>query len=241
MKVRFLHTNDMHGKMSEVVCRELRGLRDKADFYFDSGDAIRTSNLGVPLTPDPVWPMLASLACTASVLGNRETHPLHAIFDKKIEGRAHPILCGNVATREGREVLPGHLVLPFEGGKIGVISTMVAMATPKMKTAAAWFCLWSNPIESAIRLARELRPRVDLLVAITHIGYSQDRILAEQCGDIDIIFGGHSHTVLPEPVKVNQTWIVQGGSHCRFAGVYEWSDGVLTGGLKPLSPIPSQS
>ena len=59
-------------------------------------------------------------------------------------------------------------------------------------------------------------------------------LLAKRCGEIDIIFGGHSHTVLDHPVKENRTWIVQGGSHGRFAGVYEWEAGELTGGLFPL-------
>ena len=234
MKIKFLHTNDFHGKLGTLVFEQLSSLRKECDFYFDSGDAIKSGNLAIPMSVDPVWARLSSLNCSASVLGNRETHPLRMALEKKLQGHQHPVLAGNLEAKDGSDFLPKTLVLQKEGFKIGVISTMVAMVTARMKTQAASAFLWSDPIETAMNLARELRPRVDLLVALTHIGYRQDVVLAQKCPDIDITFGGHSHTVLEEPVRENHTWIVQGGSHGRFAGVYEWEAGVLTGGLIPL-------
>ena len=241
MKVKFLHTNDFHGKLDERAVESLRGLRADRDFYFDSGDAIKAGNLAIPLSVDPVWSKLAELNCSASVLGNRETHPLRIAFEKKIEGHSHPILAGNLISKDGSEFLPKTLILKIGDFKIGVISTMVAMVTERMKTQSVSAFLWSDPIKTAIQLAQEMRPTVDLLVALTHIGYKQDCLLAQQCGDIDIIFGGHSHTVLEQPVRESHTWIVQGGSHGRYAGVYEWEGGILSGGLISLNQSHSQS
>lgn len=234
MKIKFLHTNDFHGKLDEQTFDVLKTLRADCDFYFDSGDAIKTGNLGIPLSSDPVWAMLASLNCSASVLGNRETHPLRMAFERKIEGHRHPILAGNLKAKDGSELLPKSLILEKDGFRIGVISTMVAMVTDRMKTQAASAFLWADPIQTAVEQSVEMKPNVDLLVALTHIGYKQDQVLAQICPEIDIIFGGHSHTVLEHPIKENHTWIVQGGSHRRFAGVYEWEDGIMTGGLVPL-------
>jgi 5'-nucleotidase len=241
MKLKFLHTNDFHGKLDESILLKLKQLRKGCDYYFDSGDAIKAGNLAIPMAKDSVWNALRQLDCTASVLGNRETHPLRSAFEKKIEGHSHPVLAGNMTAKDGSDCLPKTLVLEKNGFKLGVVSTMVAMATPAMKASGAWSCLWSNPIETAAELAGELRPQVDLLVALTHIGFVQDQALAQRCPDIDIIFGGHSHTVLPNPLRENKTWIVQGGSHGRYAGVYEWENGVLTGELVPLSRSDSQS
>ncbi len=137
-------------------------------------------------------------------------------------------------TRSGDLVLPASRIVQFGGQKVGFFSVMVPMVTEKMRTQAASAYLWSPPIAEAQRIAAKLRPQVDVLAALTHIGYRQDQLLAETCPEIDIIFGGHSHTVLESPVLVNQTWIAQGGSHGRFAGVYRWEDGALTGGLVPL-------
>lgn len=234
MKFRFLHTNDFHGKLTPLTVAKLRDVRSDVDAYFDCGDLIRTGNLGVPLSADPAWPLLSDLDCTASVLGNRETHPLRNAFEKKIEGCRHPLLVANMHARVGAPPTEQGLVIEANGIRVGVFGVMVAMATPRMKTSRAWAYLWDPPIETAVRVAREMRSSVDLLVALTHIGLAQDRLLAERCPEIDIIAGGHSHSVLQTPERVGKTWIVQGGSHGRYAGVYEWEDGILTGGLTPL-------
>jgi 2',3'-cyclic-nucleotide 2'-phosphodiesterase (5'-nucleotidase family) len=106
-----------------------------------------------------------------------------------------------------------------------------------MASRAVSAYIWDQPIPTAQRIVAELRPKVDLLIALTHIGYGQDQELAEACPGIDIILGGHSHTVLKEPVRVNDTEICQGGSHGRYAGVYHWENGRLSGGLVPLKDV----
>lgn len=238
MPLRILHTNDMHGTIpkgeQDPRLAKLRGLRETVDVYFDTGDCIKAGNLGIPLSPEPIWPVLAGLDCTASLLGNRETHILSSAFDAKLVGHTHPILCGNMHRRDGSFPLARGLEFEKNGIKVGVISGMVAMVTPAMKTQGISAYLWDPPIASLMAQAEEMRPRVDLLIALTHIGATQDRLLAAQTDKIDIILGGHSHTVIPSPEKVGRTYIAQGGSHSRFAGVYEWEDGILLGNLVTL-------
>ncbi|MBW2142239.1 MAG: bifunctional metallophosphatase/5'-nucleotidase [Deltaproteobacteria bacterium] len=50
---------------------------------------------------------------------------------------------------------------------------------------------------------------------------SEDVILAEQVGEIDIIISGHSHTRLAQPIVVGQTIIVQTGAYGRNVGVLD--------------------
>jgi 5'-nucleotidase len=230
--LRILHTNDMHGTLNSTKFEHLRALREGCDAYFDTGDAIKTGNLGIPLKPDPVWPLLEQLNCTASVPGNRESHVLQSVFETKMKGANHPILCANMRTRDGALPLPPSLIIERGGVRIGLVGIMVPMVTRRMKTQAASAYLWDPPIEAALAQAQALRSGVDLLFALTHIGHRGDVTLAET-GAYDVIFGGHSHTVLNEPELVGKTWICQGGSHNRFAGVYEWNGG-LSGRLVPL-------
>src|SRR5205085_2533483 len=58
------------------------------------------------------------------------------------------------------------------------------------------------PIETARRLVPELRKQADLVIAVTHIGVIEDRQLAAEVPGIDIIVGGHSHTLLPQPLLI---------------------------------------
>jgi 5'-nucleotidase len=237
--IRILHTNDMHGTLSSsnshALIAQLQALRSESDLYFDSGDCIKAGNLAIPIKEDPVWNVFEDLHLTASVIGNRETHPLLSAFDMKIKGAKHPILVANVIHPDGKPVFVQSMIIEQNRLKIGLFGVMVPMATDNMKTAFAWSYRWTSPIPTAIEIARELRPKCDLVIALTHIGNREDQKLAESTTDIDIIFGGHSHTVIPNPVKVNQTYIAQGGSHNRYAGVYAWENGILSGELKTLT------
>ena len=232
--IRILHTNDMHGTLDDAIQSKLTGLRSEADVYFDSGDCIKTGNLGIPLREEPVWGRLDALRCDASVLGNRESHVLSSAFEKKLSGSKHPLLASNMHRRDGSSPLHEPLVLAVGGLRVGVFGVMVPMVTSQMKTQAASAYLWDQPIATALKVAKELRRNVDLLIALTHIGHRQDRDLAEKCPSIDVILGGHSHTVLEQPERIGNTFVCQGGSHNRFAGVYQWANGSLTGHLVAL-------
>ena len=51
----------------------------------------------------------------------------------------------------------------------------------------------------------------NLFVALTHIGYSQDKAVAEAVPEVDVIVGGHSHTLLEKAETVNGVLIAQAG------------------------------
>ncbi len=67
-------------------------------------------------------------------------------------------------------------------------------------------------------IVAEHRDSVDVLVMVSHLGFGDDKALAEQVPGIDVILGGHSHTIMYEPEIVNGTLIVQSGSDGIFAG-----------------------
>ncbi len=223
MPIRILQTNDFHGTLTPAKADQLGPLRAEADFYFDCGDCIKAGNLAIPLRPDAVWPILDSINCTASVLGNRETHIIEKAFQMKIAGVAHPILCANLHDKQGGFPLARTLILEHPEGRVGVIGVMVPMVTEKMATRSASAYLWDQPIVTAVELGKKMRGEVDCLIALTHIGYSQDKKLAEATEDFDLILGGHSHTVLEQAMIIGKTAICQSGSHGRFAGMISWS------------------
>ncbi|MDX2065822.1 MAG: metallophosphoesterase [Fimbriimonadaceae bacterium] len=232
--LRILHTNDLHGTLSDAVAARLAEFRADADLYVDTGDAVKAGNLAIPVSPDPVWPRLADLRCTASVPGNREAHLYEYVMRLKLAGLAHPMLCANLRHVRGEPLFPSSAIVPIAGWRVGLMAAMVPMVTERTKTKAAATLRWTAPIDALRSVAEELRPQVDVLIALTHIGLARDRELAATIPAIDIICGGHSHDVLQEPELVGRTWIVQGGSHARYVGRYEWREGALTGGLVPL-------
>ncbi len=232
-QITFLHTNDLHGALNKEKYESLLVHRNQCDLYIDSGDSIKTGNLGIPTRQDPAWEFFSQLHCSAGTIGNRETHVVEKIFKDKIGGCTHPLLCSNMFDRSGNLVLLPNTILDSKGMRIGLFGVSVAMVTERMLTQRASAFLWEPPIDCAINQVKILRPECDLLIAITHIGLPQDRVLAQKCPEIDIIFGGHSHSVLQEPEVVNSVAICHGGSHGRFFGMYSWNEGKFTGNLLP--------
>ena len=93
-------------------------------------------------------------------------------------------------------------------------------------------------IETAQKTVNELEAQgIDHIVALTHIGHLEDMRIAESVNGIDVIVGGHSHTLLgdmshigwgddgiyAEPVTnpngVTQTCVVQAGQYAQAIGL----------------------
>jgi 5'-nucleotidase len=236
LNLTILHTNDLHGKLTPELAAKIRGLKTEDAAYFDCGDCTKSGNLAVPLKADPAWALLEAAGCDAGVIGNRESQVLSGAFRGKIGGAKHPLLCANLRSKDGERPLPGTFVLQRNGFKIGLVGVMVPMVTERMATRAASAYIWDQPIPVASALAEELRPHVDCLIALTHIGYAEDTKLAEKCPLFDMILGGHSHLKLDSPARIGKVWILQTGSHGRFVGRYRWSkdEGLVEAELLPL-------
>lgn len=237
--LRFLLTNDLHGQLSQEKLAFLMQLRQSADAYFDTGDAVKSGNLGVPLGQEAVWERLRQANVTVGVPGNRESHVLQQAATAKFDGASHPIVCANWKFRDGRLYLPEARIWEQNGLRIGAFGIMVPMVTERMASAAISAFLWDQPIPTAQRVAARLRPQVDLLIALTHIGLPQDRRLAEACPELDLILGGHSHDALEAPEIANGVPICQAGSHARFVGEGLWrkDEGLTEWRLHPWLPV----
>ena len=65
---------------------------------------------------------------------------------------------------------------------------------------------------------------IDFTVLLTHIGFEEDKRLAALINPdwgVDVIIGGHSHTVLKEPEIVNDILIVQAGTGTTHIGRFD--------------------
>ena len=245
--MRILHTNDFHGALNNAKRDRLASLRTSADLYFDTGDAVKSGNMGIPIGEDHVWKLLESLDCTAGVPGNREFHITEAGFRAKIAGCKHPLLAANLKCKDGRcdrmqdfrpnsfAISAAHpLASAMTVGDVGIFGVMVPMVTAGMSARHISAFINDPPIKSAKECVKKLRDTVKLIICISHIGLSKDVELAGTVDGIDIILGGHSHDVVDPPARIGNTWIAQAGSHGRYAGVYEFADGALKATYEPL-------
>lgn len=61
----------------------------------------------------------------------------------------------------------------------------------------------------------------DVIVLLSHNGMDVDLKLAAQINGLDIILGGHTHDAIPKPIRINQTWVTNAGSHGKFLAVVD--------------------
>ncbi len=78
-----------------------------------------------------------------------------------------------------------------------------------------------EPTGIIAELVIKLRPEVHILVVISHMGLSFDKRLAEEMDGIDCILGGHTHHLLEEPLRINNTYIFATGKFGQYVGEVE--------------------
>ena len=132
-----------------------------------------------------------------------------------------PLLLANVVRREnGKPLFQPYIVKKVAGVRVAILGLgFIRVHHPASRPLV---------LQDALGLAREyapqLREQADLVIALTHIGVSEDRRLAKVVPEIDLIVGGHSHTRLargeriPRENRDGAVYIVQAGAHGRFLG-----------------------
>ncbi|NPA52835.1 MAG: thiosulfohydrolase SoxB [Aquificae bacterium] len=106
------------------------------------------------------------------------------------------------------------------GAKIGIIGNSypyTPIANPKEFIEGWTFGVRMDTLQE---LVDELKndKKVDLVVLLSHDGFSLDIALAKKVKGIDILFSGHTHDPAPKPIFVGNTMIVIAGSHGKYVG-----------------------
>ena len=222
--VHIFHTNDFHNHLSEAQAERIRaamaGYGDS--LLLDSGDAVSAGNVGVRPGGEPILALMSDLGYNAMTMGNREFHVADALLRYKIGSARFPVLSANMRWKEDRgeplPVSPCLLTTMGSGARVGIIGVTVPMVTSRMAAKVLSAFLFDDPVTTVSRLAADLRDRVDLLMAVTHIGLRQDERLAAACPELDLIIGGHSHNVISEPMRAAGVPILQAGWFGHYIG-----------------------
>jgi 5'-nucleotidase len=99
---------------------------------------------------------------------------------------------------------------PLKVGFIGLCLTTEGIGRDKLARIRL-----IDPLEAAATYLPALKAaQVDVIVAVTHLNFADDRALAERFPDIDVIIGGHEH--YPITATENRTLISKAGSDAKF-------------------------
>lgn len=252
--IRILHVNDFHGFAEPYIplgSHELRGgisylageverLRaEKPTLLLAAGDMISGNNWANLFKGRSSIEVMNAMRFDAMAPGNHEFDFGIEVLEKRISEAEFPVLASNV--KGLGPIMKPYIIREIGGVKvaiIGVVTDETPVTTNPANVAGLTFGLPEAAVE---RYLRELEGKADIKIVLSHIGHSNDRLLAEKMKGIHVIVGGHSHTKVSKPEVVGGTIIVQAWEHAKALGVLDITveDGVVKsfeGHLVEISP-----
>ncbi|MEC0210766.1 bifunctional UDP-sugar hydrolase/5'-nucleotidase [Paenibacillus ehimensis] len=232
MRLRVLHTNDIHSHFEQMprIASVLRRLRAEAGeertLTLDIGDHIdrmRPETEGTDGRTNIA--VLNASGYEAVTLGNNEGLSYTQDVLSELYGRQASfttVICNLPASATGELppwAVPYHIVRKA-GLRIGLIG--VTACFPEFYNLLGWDV--REPFDVVPPLVRQLRPQVDVLIVMSHLGLRNDERMAAEVPGIDLILGGHTHHLLEEPLRVGGTLVCATGKFGQYVGVVdlEW-------------------
>ncbi len=251
--IRIFHMNDFHGFAepyrpfgsteleggAAYLAGRLKQLRpEKPSLLLSTGDMIQGDNWANFFQGASVIELMNAMGFDAMELGNHEFDFGQKILQERLAQANFPFLGANVQGLPGLKPYVIKTVAGVKVGIIGVITPDTGVSTHPKNVQGLTF----TPPEAAVKkYLAEIKPHVDLVVVLSHLGFQEDRKLVQQAPGIAVIVGGHSHTRIAEPVTVNGAIIVQGYEHAKVLGVLDLTleNGKITafaGRLEDIKP-----
>ncbi len=130
----------------------------------------------------------------AGTLGNHEFDKgLELLKTNLLDKAAFPIVSANVAAA-GLKLKP-FVVKSFGKTRVGIIG-LTTTSTPDISSPGKDVA-FTDYVPAVNKAVGELSAQgVNKIVLVTHIGYQEDVSLASELSGVDVIVGGHSHTLL---------------------------------------------
>ncbi|MFN9317513.1 MAG: bifunctional metallophosphatase/5'-nucleotidase, partial [Microcystis sp.] len=231
-KFTILHSNDMHGDFLAEAKTGQGGLigglsllsgyinqvrqTEKNTLYVISGDMLQGSMIDTEFKGLSTMEIMNYLAPNVVTLGNHELDygfP-HLLFLEKMAN--FPIVNANLYIKKyGKRLMNPYIILNVDGFDvmfIGIVTEEVLSALKLDKSIGTFVGLEDAAAEVGKICNTYKNEDIDLTILLTHIGFEEDQKLAAMLDPewgVDMIIGGHSHTLLEQPAQVNNILITQ--------------------------------
>ncbi|EJU24752.1 5'-nucleotidase, C-terminal domain protein [Peptoanaerobacter stomatis] len=234
--ITIIHTNDVHGR-AEGDQKELIGYAKLKTFYdaqkaknpdtllVDAGDTLHGTTFANISEGKNMLNLMNEIGFAVGIPGN---HDFNYGYERLIaleKDAKFDYLCANVVRKDGTKDFKANVIKDIDGVKIGFfgIATPETLYKSSPKNTANVDFL--DYIQTSKKQVEELKKQgAQIIVAVTHLGIDESSsersdILAKEVDGIDLIIDGHSHTRLPEGLKIKNTLIVQTGEYLKNIGV----------------------
>lgn len=215
-----VHMNDTHSHLEpvavnlaiqgETVTAQLGGFarlktvvdqmraEDRELLFLHGGDVVQGTLYFTLFNGLPEFDFLNLLGLDAMTFGNHEFDRGPAAIPAWIKRSRFPWLSANIDF-SNEPALAGlvkpYLIKEIHGEKIAIIG--VTTETTPQTTMQVGRVVFNDAVESVRTQVAALEAQgINKIIVLSHLGYQQDRELAEKVAGVDIVVGGHSHTLM---------------------------------------------
>ncbi|NOC81819.1 bifunctional UDP-sugar hydrolase/5'-nucleotidase [Ruegeria sp. HKCCD6428] len=255
-KLTILHTNDIHSRIESInkydstcdaegeaegkcfggvarlktmVDARRDALADQNVLLLDAGDPFQGSLYYTTYKGAAEAEFMEAIGYDVMAVGNHEFDDGPEGLASFIDAVSFPVISGNLdlsSSAELKDKVGNHVVLDVGGQKVGIIS---ALATDTVETSSPGKdVIFKDEIESLQADVAALQDEgVNIIIALNHVGLAKDLEIAEQVPGLDLVVGGHSHTLLSNtqegaagsyPMMVGDVPIVQAYAYSKYLG-----------------------
>ncbi|MEM9813278.1 MAG: bifunctional UDP-sugar hydrolase/5'-nucleotidase [Pseudomonadota bacterium] len=252
--ITILHTNDFHARFEPIsrfdstcsaednaagecfggsarLVTAVEEARARADtsILVDAGDQFQGTLIHAYYRGAASAEIMGIMDYDVMAIGNHEFNHGPEILREFIDAVDFPVLMANAEFADEPALagaVPGSVVLEVEGEQLGFIGLTpennAELSSPGPNVT------FTDPIAATQAEVEALTAAgVNKIIVLSHSGLPVDLELAEAVPEIDVIIGGHSHTLLsnsdddaagPSPTMVGNTAIVQAYAYSKFLG-----------------------
>ncbi len=244
-----MHTNDVHGAYGPydakgdattdggaarqmTVINQIRAEGGNS-ILLDGGDRFTGTLFSQQWQGQEASRIMNIMKYDAMTVGNHEFDDGNATLGKFVDAVKFPVITSDVAFgADLKDKIKPYTILEVGGQKIGVIG-LTPPDTGILSSPGPDVKFMSDLAATVQPIVDDLTSQgINKIILLTHIGLVVDEELATQLNNVDLIVGGHSHTLLSNtysaaegkyPVVAQDkdgknVYIVQAGSSLKFMG-----------------------
>ena len=235
-EVVILHTSDTHGRISPIEYKgrkNIAGISRRSTYInqmratnknvllLDSGDVFQGSLYYRHDYGKLNAKLLRYLKYDAIALGNHEFDNGLRILRRNVKNSKTQFLSANVHFHDYylKKAIKPYIIKEVDSEKYLIIGVTTSELANLSNTNYVKVTDATEEIKKILKIVK-----YDHLIILSHCGLDEDRKIAKEIPNIDLIVGGHNHFFFETPIYVGSTPIVQNGEFGVRVGVLDFDN-----------------
>lgn len=227
--ITIYHTNDIHSNIERFasIVTYLNANKTENDLLLDAGDFCDFKSTMINGTQGRAGKaLLGHAGYDALCIGNNEGFSGIEAVEVMGEDKV-PLLSVNLSKLDGTNLrnIQKSVIVEKSGYRFLIIGVSPYYGVESAGKYNVFFNMENLHVQDPIPLIKSemelMKGKYDFLILLSHQGDHTDRRLAREINGIDVIIGGHSHTVMNKSIKICDTIIHQAGEYGNLIGKLE--------------------